>query len=127
MINEHGKQNPNDAKKIARHEILCNLEDVISAADYLLKPNGTFFMIHRPFRLTEIFNSLNKHKMEPKRIQLVYPFIDKEPNIVLIEAKKNAKPRLTIEKPLFVYSKPGEYTKEINQIYKSFCRENQTN
>lgn len=120
MINEHGKQNPNDAKKIARHEILCNLEDVISAAEYLLKPNGRFFMIHRPFRLSEIFELLQKYKMEPKRMQLVYPFIDKEPNIVLIEARKNANPRLTIEKPLFVYDQPGIYTQEINQIYNSF-------
>ncbi len=120
MINEHGKQNPNNAKKIARHEVLCNLEDVIKAAEYLLKPNGSFFLVHRPFRLTEIFSLLQKYKMEAKRMQLVYPFLDKEPNIVLLEIRKNSKPRLTIEKPLFVYETPGVYTKEINDIYDSF-------
>lgn len=120
MINEHGKQNPNDAKKIARHEILCNLEDVIKAAEYLLKPNGSFFLVHRPFRLTEIFSLIAKYKMEAKRMQLVYPFKDKEPNIVLLEIRKNSKPRMTIEKPLFVYDTPGVYTKEINEIYDSF-------
>lgn len=123
MINEHGKQNPNDAKKIARHEILCNLEDVISAAEYLLKPNGKFFMIHRPFRLSEIFGLLQKYKMEPKRMQLIHPFVNKEPNIVLIEARKNANPRLKIEKPLFVYKEPGIYTEEINLIYNSFKKD----
>lgn len=120
MINKHGKQNPNDAKLIARHEVLCNLEDIISAADFLLKPNGKFFMIHRPFRLPEIFSLLIKYKIEPKRMELVSPFLQKEPNLVLIEARKNANPRLQIEDNLIVYEKPGIYTEKINQIYSSF-------
>ena len=120
MINEHGKQNPTEAKSIARHEVLCNLEDIISAADFLLKPNGKFFMIHRPFRLPEIFSLLTKYKIEPKRMELVSPFLQKEPNLVLIEARKNANPRLQIEENLIVYEKPGIYTEKINQIYSSF-------
>lgn len=120
MINEHGKQNPTEAKSIARHEVLCNLEDIISAVDYLLKPFGKFFMIHRPFRLPEIFSLLTKYKIEPKRMELVSPFLQKEPNLVLIEARKNANPRLQIEDNLIVYEKPGIYTGKINQIYSSF-------
>lgn len=119
MIGDHGKQSPFDAKAIARHEILCNLEDVISAADYLLKTHGSFFLIHRPFRIPEIFSSLYKHKMEPKRMQLVSPFLHTEPNIVIIEARKNANPRLKIEPEIVVYNKPGEYTKEIQEIYNN--------
>lgn len=122
MIDQHGKQNPNDAKRIARHEVLCNLEDVIKAADYLLKPNGSFFLIHRPFRLAEIFSLMYKYNLEPKRMQLIYPYLNKEPNIVLIEAKKNANPRLQVLEPLFVYDTPGVYTAEINQIYDSFTK-----
>lgn len=118
MLNEHGKQNPNEYKRIARHEILCNLNDVISAAEYLLKPNGRFYMIHRPFRLVEIFSALTKFKLEPKKMRLVQPFLQKEPNMVLIEAKKNASSRLAVEKPLVVYEKPGLYTQEILQIYE---------
>lgn len=120
MINEHGKQCGTDAKSIARHEVLCTLEDVVSAADYLLRPHGTFFMIHRPFRLPEIFTSLKNHGLEPKRMQLVYPFSDKEPNMVLIEAKKNAQPRLKIEQALVVRESNGEYTNQIEQIYNLF-------
>ena len=120
MINEHGKQNPTEAKSIARHEVLCNLEDIISAVDYLLKPFGKFFMIHRPFRLPEIFSLLTKYKIEPKRMELVSPFLQKEPNLVLIEARKNANPRLQIEENLIVYEKPGIYTEKINQIYSTF-------
>lgn len=117
MICEHGEQNKFDAKSIARHEVLCTLEDVIAAADYLLAPHGKFFMIHRPFRLPEIFSSLEKHKMEMKRMRLIHPFADKEPNMVMIEARKNAKRRLSIESPLVVRNDDGEYTAEIRQIY----------
>jgi len=117
MINEHGHQNPGDAKAIARHEVLCNLEDIVAAADYLLLPHGKFFLIHRPFRLPEIFQSLMNHHLEPKRMCLVHPFADKEPNMVMIEARKNAKPRLEIEKPLVVREENGEYTEDILRIY----------
>lgn len=120
MINQHGKQNPSEAKLIARHEILCNLQDIITAADYLLKPNGKFFMIHKPFRLPEIFNTLINHKIEPKRIQLILPFVQKEANLVLIEARKNGNPRLQIQENLVVYETPGTYTETVNNIYKTF-------
>ena len=119
MLDEHGKQTPNEYKRIARHEVLCNLNDVISAAEYLLKPNGRFYMIHRPFRLVEIFSTLIKFKLEPKKMRLVQPFLQREPNMVLIEAKKNAASRLAVEKPLIVYEKPGLYTQEILQIYEN--------
>ena len=117
MIDAHGRSNEQDALTIARHEVLCTLEDVVTAADYLLASHGSFFMIHRPFRLPEIFSSLEKHKMEMKRMRLIYPFADKEPNMVLIEARKNAKRQLTIEPPLIVRNDDGEYTIEVQDIY----------
>ena len=120
MIFNHGKQNPNEPKAIARHEIMCTLNDVVFAADYLLKTHGTFCMIHRPFRLPEIFISLQKYNLEPKRMQFIYPFIDKEPNLVLIEARKNAQPGLKNELPLIVREKNGEYTGYIKKIYQNF-------
>lgn len=120
MINDHGRKNCNDAKTIARHEILCNLQDVIAAADYLLSPHGKFFMIHRPFRLPEIFSAMNKHGIEPKRMRLVQPCEGKEPNIVMIEGRKNANPRLKIEPNLNVYGDPGVYSKDVQEIYNNF-------
>ena len=118
MIAKHGKQNPIDYKAIARHEVLCNLDDIVRNASGLLKPSGFFYMIHRPFRLAEIFVTLSKYHLEPKRMRLVQPFIDKEPNMVLIEARKNANSRITVEKPLVVYNTSGEYTDEIKKIYE---------
>ena len=117
MNDEHGRANAVDALSIARHEVLCTLADVIAAADYLLATHGRFFMIHRPFRLPEIFEALAAHQLEPKRMRLIHPFADKEPNMVLIEARKNAKRRLIIEPPLVVRNDDGEYTAEIRQIY----------
>lgn len=117
MIGQHGIKNPEDAKAIARHEILCTLEDVISQAAKLLKPGGNFFLVHRPFRLAEIMVLLHQYRLEPKRMQLVYPFVDKEPNMVLLEANRGGKPRMTVEKPLIVYQKKGVYMPEIYDIY----------
>jgi tRNA1Val (adenine37-N6)-methyltransferase len=74
-------------------------------------------MVHRPFRLAEIMTVLRDYKLEPKRMQLVYPFVDKEPNMVLIEAKRGARPRMTVEKPLIIYSEPGVYMPEIRDVY----------
>lgn len=117
MIGQHGLVNPHGEKAIARHEVLCTLEDVVENAAALLVPGGHFFMVHRPFRLAEIMTCLVKYKLEPKRMQLVYPYIDKEPNMVLVEAVRGGKSRLQVEKPLIVYEKPGVYTKEIYDIY----------
>lgn len=117
MIGQHGLVNPEAPKAIARHEILCTLEDVISRAALLLKPGGHFYLVHRPFRLAEIMIILNRYKLEPKRMQLVYPYVDKEPNMVLLEAVRGGRPRMTVEKPLIIYQKPGVYMPEIYTIY----------
>lgn len=117
MIGRHGLKNPEDAKAIARHEILCTLEDVISQAARLLVPGGKFFLVHRPFRLAEIMVMLKNYKLEPKRMRLVYSFVDKEPNMVLLEAARGGRPRMTVERPLIVYSSPGVYMPEIYEVY----------
>lgn len=117
MIGQHGLTNPEEPKAIARHEVLCTLEDVVSRTAKLLKPGGHFYMVHRPFRLAEIMTMLVKYKLEPKRMQLVYPYIDKEPNMVLIEAVRGGRSRMTVEKPLIVYQSPGVYMPEIYDIY----------
>ncbi len=117
MIGQHGLVNPDLEKAAARHEILCTLEDVVRAASKLVVPGGHFYMVHRPFRLAEIIRTLSAYKLEPKRMRLVYPFVDKEPNMVLIEAVRGGRPRMTVEKPLIVYERPGVYTREITEIY----------
>ncbi len=117
MNDNHGLKNPDLPKAIARHEILCTLEDVIREGSKLLKANGHFFMIHRPFRLAEIITTLKKYKLEPKGLRLVHPYIDKEPNMVLLEAVKGGNPMIKIQPPLIVYDAPGEYTDEIYRIY----------
>jgi tRNA1Val (adenine37-N6)-methyltransferase len=117
MTADHGLTNPHLPKAIARHEVLCTLEDVIAQTSRVLKSRGRFYMVHRPFRLAEIMGVMMKYKLEPKRMQLVYPFVDKEPNMVLIEGLKGGNPRITVEKPLIVYEKPGIYTEDIRRMY----------
>ena len=117
MIGNHGIQNPEAPKAIARHEILCTFEDVAAAAEKLLKSGGKFFLVHRPFRLAEIIVTLTKHKLEPKRMRMVYPFADKEPNMVLIEAVRGGNSRMTVEAPLILFEAPGIYSQEIQRDF----------
>lgn len=117
MIGQHGLSSTAEAKAIARHEVLCTLEDILRESARMLRPKGRFYMVHRPFRLAEIMSLMVTYKIEPKRMQLVYPYVDKEPNMVLIEGLRGGKSRLTVEKPLIVYKEPGVYTDDIYQIY----------
>ena len=116
-LNNAGIVNPNDKLAIARHEILCNLEDVISASRVLLKDNGRLFMIHRPERLADIFTLMRKYKIEPKRVKMIHPKMGKAPNIVLVEGQRDGGAYLKWEAPLYVYDDNGKYTKEIDSIY----------
>ena len=114
----HGLTNPDEPKNIARHEICVTLSDVIEAAAYLLKPGGSFYMIHKPFRLAEIFEGLLANGLEPKRMQLIHPYIDKEPNMVIVEGVKGGNSRIKIEPPLIVYKEPGVYTEQLLDTYE---------
>ena len=115
MIGTHGENSPAKAK--ARHEGLCTLDDILRESARLLVPGGRFYMVHRPFRLAEIMSKMVEYRIEPKRMRFVHPFIDKEPNMVLIEGLRGGKSRVTIEKPLIVYKEQGVYTDEIYEVY----------
>lgn len=117
MADHHGLQNPEEPKAIARHEILCTLQDVVIQASKVLMPNGRFYLVHRPFRLAEIITCLCAHGLEPKRMRFVHPYADQEPNMVLIEALKGGKSRVTVERPLIIFQEPGKYTDEIYEEY----------
>ena len=117
MTAQHGLTNVYEAKTIARHEVLCNLEDIIRESARLLMPGGRFYIVHRPFRLAEIISLMVQYRIEPKRMRLVYPYVDREPNMVLIEGLRGGKSRMTVEKPLIVYKEPGKYTDEIYDVY----------
>lgn len=112
-----GIVNPDDSKAIARHEIKCTLEDVISVSSDLLKDGGRFFMVHRPERIVDIIYFMRKYKLEPKTLRFVHPNTSKKPNLLLIEGLKGGKAFLKFMDPLYIYDAEGNYTKEINDIY----------
>ena len=117
MTDNHGLKNVYEPKTIARHEVALSLEDVISLASYVLPESGNFFMIHKPFRLAEIFYMMKEYHIEPKRMRLIHPYVDKEPTMVMIQGTKGGRQRITVEAPLIVYSKPQVYSEEIHRIY----------
>lgn len=106
MREQHGLENMTDARTIARHEVLCTLEDILrESAKILPESKGRFYMIHKPFRLVEILNMMCHYKIEPKRLRFVHPYVDKEPTMVLIEGIKGGKSRVMIEPPIIMYHK----------------------
>ena len=117
MTAGHGEVNPADAKAIARHEVLCTLEDVVREAAAVLKTNGRLYMVHKPFRLAEIFGVMQKYKLEPKELRVVHPYADKGPNMVLVGAVKGGKSGIKIAPPLIIFSEKDVYSEEIKRDY----------
>ena len=116
-LSNAGIVNPSDKLSIARHEILCNLENVIEASRVLLKDNGRLFMVHRQERLADIITLMRKYKIEPKRIRMVHPNKNKAPNIVLVEGQRDGGAFLKWDNPIYVYNEDGSYSDQINEIY----------
>ena len=117
MNDAHGLKNPDLPKAIARHEVLCTLDDVVREASRVLKAGGRFYMVHRPHRLAEIITVLRGYKLEPKRMKMVHPFADRDANMVLIEAVRGGGVFLKMEAPVIVFKEPGVYADEIRDVY----------
>ena len=113
------KSNLNESKylQIARHEIKITLEEIILSASKILKQKGRFAIVHRTERMIEIISYMKKYDLEPKKIQFVYPKINKDSNIILIEATFKGKPGVTILPPFYAHEQNGEYTKEIRKMF----------
>lgn len=118
MEHKGGLKNPSQGKAIARHEILCNLEDLLKTSKRLLKSRGKFYMIHRPHRLVDILTQMRALGIEPKKLRFIQPNIEKAANLVLVQGVKGGNPQLTLERPLYVYQENGDYTEEIYDIYQ---------
>ncbi len=108
--------NINEHLAIARHEIHCSLEEVVHSCSRLVKPGGKVSMVHRPGRMIDILTLFRKYRLEPKRLQLVYPKPGREANILLIEAARDGKPDLKILPPLYAFTENDEYSDELKGI-----------
>lgn len=118
MIPGKALSNPNESKAIARHEIKCTLDDVLDCAAWILRSDGRFFMVHKSERLDEIMLKMNERKLIPKRLRVVYPRVESEPNMILIEGRKGANRGMKMEKPLIIYDESGNYMPEVKKIYE---------
>ncbi|MGL4606993.1 MAG: tRNA1(Val) (adenine(37)-N6)-methyltransferase [Eubacteriaceae bacterium] len=119
-----GLKNQMSTKNISRHEVLCQLEDILIFSKRMLKDRGRLFLVHRPERLGDILTLLRQYKIEAKTIQLVHPNKEKEANLVLVEGRKGGNSGLKIKAPLIVYNEEGNYTGEIYKIYNMKNLEN---
>ena len=117
-VSDGSNFNDSDYKTIARHEIKLNLVQIFKISKKLLKNNGNIVMVHRPERLVDIITSMKKYNIEPKRIQFVYPKKDKDANILLIEGKKNGRPGIKIEPPIYTHDENGEYSMQVKNFFE---------
>jgi tRNA1Val (adenine37-N6)-methyltransferase len=115
-----GFASPNDKVAMAKHEVTATLQDVVTAARYLLKTRGRFAMVHLPERMSEILVAMSNADIEPKRLQLVHSGLDKKPKMLLVEGIRGGKPGLEVLPPLLVYKPDGSYSDEIQKYYKEF-------
>lgn len=111
--------NQSDYKTIARHEVTLNIEVLCKISKKLLKNKGLLALVHRPERLLEILEALKRNNLEPKKIQFIYPKINSEANMLLIEAKKNGNSGLKVLEPIFVHEDNGEYTKQVKKFFEN--------
>lgn len=116
-VSETSNLNDSKMKEIARHETHATLDDVLYTAKVMLKNNGYFSMVHRPERLVEIFDKMKQHNIEPKRLRFVYPKVGSESNLILVEGRRNGKPGIKIEAPLYTHNQDGSYSKEVNEMF----------
>lgn len=112
-----GAQNIEEKKLISRHEVECNLEDIVKISYKLLKSKAEFYMVHRAERIVDILYTLRKYRLEPKQLRFVQSKQDSSPNLVLLRCVKDGGKALKIDKPLIIYNEDGSYTKEILKIY----------
>ena len=117
MAQGSGLTNPDSPLAIARHEILCCFEDVVKQSFIVLPQGGSLFLVHKPERLSELLCTLSSNRLEPKRLRLVHPFVDREPSMVLIEAVKDGKKGIKVEKPLILYEEKDVYSEEMRRDY----------
>ena len=116
-VDEDSNLNDNEFLTIARHEIKINLEEIIKSAAKILDNRGKFAMVHRPQRMIEILNLMQKYDIEPKRIKFVYPKYNKESHILLVEGIYKGKKGLKIEPPLYAHNNDGSYSDEIKKMF----------
>ena len=116
-VDEDSNLNDNEFLIIARHEIKINLEEIIKSAAKILDNRGKFAMVHRPQRMIEILNLMQKYDIEPKRIKFVYPKYNKESHILLVEGIYKGKKGLKIEPPLYAHNNDGSYSDEIKKMF----------
>ncbi|HHU22888.1 MAG TPA: tRNA1(Val) (adenine(37)-N6)-methyltransferase [Clostridiales bacterium] len=115
-----GGQSPVEERDLARSESMCTFSDLCQAAAYLCRFGGSFALVHRPERLSEVFCAMTQAGIEPKRLRLVSGRAQSPPSLALIEGRRGGNPGLVIEPPLVMYDENGDYTREMNRIYHRF-------
>ena len=112
-----GALSADNARRTARSEVECTLEDICKAASYLLRWGGSFCLVHKPERLVDLLCALRGNGLEPKRLRFVCKRAGAAPSLVLVEARRGGRPGLTMEAPLILQTADGAAAAEVDAIY----------
>ena len=116
-VNEKSHLNDNEFLTIARHEIKIDLEGIIKSASYILDNKGRLAIVHRPDRMIDILNLMQKYDIEPKRMRFVDPKMNKESHVLLVEGMYKGKKGIKIEPPLYAHNDDGSYSQEVRKMF----------
>src|SRR5699024_10077456 len=110
------EHNKNDYLTIARHEVLCTLEDVVKACKLHVRPGGKVAIVHRPGRLVDLLTLFRMYNIEPKSLQFVHPKEGRDANMILIEGVRDGKADLKVLPPIYIYNEDDTYTERAKEI-----------
>lgn len=115
-----GRMNPDGDKAVARHEVALTLDELIAAARHLLRDGGVFCLVHLAERSTELMHLLHERGFAPRTVRYVQSREGEDPFLVLVEAVKGGRNRVTVKPPFIVYGPDGGYTAVMNAVYGKF-------
>lgn len=117
-----GKINPDRERAVARHEIKGSLDEFLGASRYLLKDGGVVFSIYPASRGVDLIARMRRHRLEPKRLRMVYSDASSEAEFMLVQGTKNGGEELEVCQPLYIYERQGVYSVEMEGIFDGITR-----
>ncbi|MDY6863931.1 MAG: methyltransferase [Thermodesulfobacteriota bacterium] len=114
---DSGRINPQEEKAMARHEIKGSLYDLIEISAYLVKPGGKVIIVYPAARLIDVISCLEKNKLKPKILQLIYSDPKSSGKLVIIESKRGNSSEIKIKPAFFIRDNAGIYTSVMEEYF----------
>jgi tRNA1(Val) A37 N6-methylase TrmN6 len=112
-----GQLNASEERSVAKHEIRCDIFDIMQAAGRTLKPDGRGYFIYPAARRKDFEGAVEAGGLKIREVRLVYSRRGTAARWLLAECAFSAE-RTESRPPLFVYGENGEYTPEMEKVFR---------